>query len=139
MINSKSIKFLIGKLRRNKDFLEKTPMVIAYHAWQTKPYAERVVVNAEWDRYYNLVRQSKTYARFFEQKEAMHNGNMALVREIAEESKDHVFRSNYIPKPKSIDPFEYSNNSYIRSYKETCQRLKELEIDEEYGVKEIFA
>lgn len=58
----------------------------------------------EWTEYYEAVKHTRSYERFFEQKEALRSGDLTKVKILAEEARQQMINQDYLPKPEFPDP-----------------------------------
>lgn len=66
--------------------------------------AEFFVRRKFWDTYYDAVRKSLCFKRFVMQKDAMKNGNLALVRQLAAEARaERLVKKDWIKPPPFPD------------------------------------
>lgn len=70
----------------------------------------------EWDEYLKKVKETRSYKRFIEQKEAMKKGDLAKVKELVfEAKKERETKTDWLPKPHFPD---YQWPKYIIKEKE---------------------
>lgn len=138
------------RLKRLKDELEfdnnpkrehpeSKRVIVSWKAFLKLPYSEQEKIRKEWDQYYAEVKLTPIYLMLQAQKEAYRTmisksewpeeRNKAKQRftELAKESR--LMRENgddiTLPKPKSIDPWEYDKN-WVKAYKDCEKAISDL-------------
>jgi hypothetical protein len=72
--------------------------------FQRLPKEEQQAIKDEWNDYYEKVTYTPAYKRFILQKEAMKNGDLAKVKDIAIEARKALKEGKtHIPKPRGLD------------------------------------
>ena len=120
--------------------------------YQKMSFEEKEKLKNKWELYYEAVRHSRAYKRCCEQKKAFEGGDYAKVKELALEARrDLEQKTDWIPKPSSIDPDLFPFNEKCKRYLRVVKAISEikellkkmgdeetLEEDSFEEVKEIF-
>jgi hypothetical protein len=143
---------LKGRLERGMDLIDgqlvpkAVNMVGKMLRYRALPQAEREQIANDWEGYYDLVKHSRAYERYQEQRQAYRENRMDRVRGLAAEARqDLEQKTDWIPKPSSVDPDEFSRHydcqrywRTIKAINDTKEALKRMG-DEETLAEEIFA
>jgi len=125
--SKKQLKDKLNYLLFLKDKMEKdSPMVGKMLKWQALPPEEKNRITQEWEEYYQAVKSSRAYQRFYQQKEAFKAGMMSVVKALAEEArKDLEEKTDWIPKPTSIDPNQFDADTSCERYRWILKAIEE--------------
>lgn len=94
---------------------------------------EKQKIRAEWDQYYKDVQETPIYLLFQEQRAASRKGDIKRVKDLADQARQMRENGdiNTLPKPKSIDPFEFEHSAFVVSYHRIKNKIAELQQWEE--------
>lgn len=109
-----------------------------------QPVKEQLI--NDWEAYYELVRHSRAYERYGEQREAYRRKDFLKVKELAAEARaDLENKTDWIPKPSSVHPEEFGRHPDCQQYWGIVKKIGEVKEalkrmgDEEALAEEIFA
>ena len=87
--------------KRNKQPDQKQILKVPKELITREEYARRKKV---WQDIYAKARQSETYKRYLQMREAIRTGNRAVIHQLRAENAERILNSNYNAKPAFEDP-----------------------------------
>jgi hypothetical protein len=147
IVTKKQLKDKLNYLKVVKAKLEgENLMVKKMLIYQSLPEGEKERIEEAWNKYFDLVRESKSYKRYCEQRDAYKRGDMAIVKNLSLEAREEMAnKTDWIPKPSSVNPANFGGNGDCQRYWGILKAIgiikKELleSGDEEALTEEIFA
>ena len=114
-------------LRSLKDHLENLAIVNNYNKFLSITPSEKAEMYSKWDEYYALCRTTRAAQIATEMKVEIKKGNIARIHELKAENMVLIENNSYLPKPRIYDPYELTNNSTVRMYVNTINKLREMD------------
>lgn len=125
--------------------LEKDPIIVAWKKFLALPYDKQVEIRAKWDEYYAQVHESPIYLLVESQKEAAFTGQVAVVKDLADQAKRmrEDGANITLDYPSSVDVFEFDCGATVKAYRFLQKKIKELvnasDVEIQNGVVNIFS
>lgn len=146
-LTKKQVKDKLNYLQLKKNKLETDNQTVKRMLiFNSLPQGEKNKIAEEWEGYYKVIKNSRSYERYCTQRDAFKRGDMARVKELAQEAKEErEQKTDWIPKPSSINPNEFSRDYDCQNYWGTIKKIGEIKKellesgDEETMAEEIFA
>lgn len=90
-------------------------------------HPEQMKIWADWEKYYQDVKETPSYALFQEQRAAEAKKDWARVKDLAEQAKEMRKNGDHITlkKPSTVDPWEY-NYGVVKFYKDCEKAIEEM-------------
>ncbi len=141
---------LYAKLKKQREYLLTDPnnlgsreVLEKWFKWNILSHDEQLKVLADWDKYYEDVKETPSYMIFQEQRIAASKNDWGRVKELAQDARKIKENKDYVlKKPTSIDPWDFNQNMDIKGYLEIEEKMKELtnysEVKQDIDLKEVF-
>jgi hypothetical protein len=130
------------ELTKFKESLEDTADVRAFKKWVDLDPAKKELLRGAWVKYYEAVKNTRSYKRWQEQREAYKKGDMATVKMFASEAKAQLLEEGWeLKQPSSQDPDFLQNKPHVKMWLDVREKLNKLD-PEDAGYRtamEIFA
>lgn len=128
------------KLQDALNELEKTQEIKDYKYYLSLSYREREVLKTDWDRYFEKVKTTKAYKRFWKMRDIWNVGNNnEQIKEWSSRAAEQVKNGSFeLPKPYGRDPVEYLKNDIYLKYEYIKGEITKLETREEKEAREAF-
>jgi len=142
---------LYARLQNQRNYLLNDPdnlgsreILEKWFKWNRLSHDEQLKILAEWDKYYEDIKQTPAYLIFYEQRAAAHKNDWGRVKELSKDAKlIHEKKDYVLTKPTSIDPWDFNNNMDIKAYLEIEEKMKELtnysEVKQDMDLKDVFS
>lgn len=114
-------------LKNQKNKLEQQNIVKQMLAFNSLPVAEKKKRREAWDAYYEAVRETRAYQRFWEQRGAFKRGDTETVKRLAIEAGEQREKGQFMPKPSFADPIAFFYDTKCRKYCELMKKIEEIQ------------
>jgi hypothetical protein len=106
----------------------KDPKVAQYIQWESIPYNQAQDCYAQWNKYYEDVKKTRTYQIYKEMSEALAVDDLYRVRELHKEVKERMSEGKVeLHKPEVTNPYDFLNSQSVEDYKKAMWNKKALE------------
>lgn len=125
-----SSKKQIKKLLDKKTALEKAyPQIIrAWNSYCGLNDSRKQQIENEWSAYYEAIRSTKAYKRFFKMKELWTTGRTEEMKAFAKKAREQIKVKGWeIVEPQGIDPVILKNNPILNSYLAISTKIKQMQ------------